>query len=69
MLFFKVHKNIPNRELRRLYSTYRGTGTIYGIVVSFFDGNSAYVPISTYACDVSEGLDSCLIPSTISNIT
>lgn len=64
-----MHKIIPNRELRRLYSAYRGTGVIYGIIVTFLDEKAAYVPISTYACDASYGAQSCDVPSAFNHIT
>lgn len=45
--------------LRRLYSAYKGTGSVYVIVANVMGQKSAYVPIVSYACDIVDGTVPC----------
>ncbi|XP_058789349.1 transmembrane 7 superfamily member 3-like [Phymastichus coffea] len=45
--------------MRRVYSLYSGTGSVYGMIAHFANRSSAYVPITTYGCDPSSGSPSC----------
>ncbi|XP_072762373.1 transmembrane 7 superfamily member 3 [Anoplolepis gracilipes] len=37
-------------SMRRIYSAYTGTGSVYAVVASYGNYSSAYTPIFTYAC-------------------
>ncbi|KAL7304849.1 hypothetical protein TKK_0002657 [Trichogramma kaykai] len=51
--------SIFNSAMRRIYSVYPGTGSVYGMVAYFGEASSAYVPIVTYGCDSSSWANSC----------
>ncbi|GLV37223.1 hypothetical protein CBL_01947 [Carabus blaptoides fortunei] len=54
-----------NGFLRRLYSAYKGTGSVYVIIANIMGQTSAYVPIVSYACDPLNLAESCDGPTTI----
>ncbi|XP_017779247.1 PREDICTED: transmembrane 7 superfamily member 3-like [Nicrophorus vespilloides] len=42
-------------KLRRFFVNYAGTGTVYAIIATYDGHSSAYVPILSYGCDISNG--------------
>ncbi|XP_011694161.1 PREDICTED: transmembrane 7 superfamily member 3-like [Wasmannia auropunctata] len=46
-------------SMRRIYSAYAGTGSVYAAVATYEDYSSAYVPIFTYACSPLLYPESC----------
>lgn len=50
--------------MRRLYSLYAGTGSVYVVLAHSLSGSSAYVPAVTYGCSAIYFTDSCSVLST-----
>lgn len=50
--------------MRRLFSLYAGTGSVYVVVAQSLSGVSAYVPAVTYGCSSVYFSDSCSVLST-----
>ncbi|XP_034244504.1 transmembrane 7 superfamily member 3-like isoform X2 [Thrips palmi] len=50
--------------MRRLFSLYAGTGSVYVVVAQTLTGASAYVPAVTYGCSSVYFSDSCTVLST-----
>lgn len=51
--------------MRRVYSAYPGTGSVYSMVARFSNYSAAYVPIVSYGCDPVSGQTSCDVLSKI----
>ena len=49
--------------MRRIYSAYTGTGSVYATVAIYENYSSAYVPIFTYACSPLLYPESCKVLS------
>jgi len=49
--------------MRRIYSAYTGTGSVYAVIATHKNYSSAYVPIFTYACSPLLYPDSCQVLS------
>ncbi|KAJ8676594.1 hypothetical protein QAD02_012381 [Eretmocerus hayati] len=45
--------------MRRVYSAYPGTGSVFGMLTYFSNTSSAYVPIVSYGCDATTWSSSC----------
>lgn len=61
----KVSDTVHQKFLRRYYSAYPGTGSVYAIIATSGNATSAYVPAATYACDVSNWDESCSGPVSV----
>lgn len=61
----KVSDSANYKSFRRYYSAYPGTGSLYAIIAISGNGNSAYVPAVTYACDVNNWDESCSGPVSV----
>ncbi|KAF5302339.1 hypothetical protein FQA39_LY10378 [Lamprigera yunnana] len=61
----KVSDSVKHLPLRRYYSAYRGTGSVFGIIATDGNASTAYVPAVTYACDITNWNESCLGPVSI----
>ncbi|XP_011700842.1 PREDICTED: transmembrane 7 superfamily member 3-like [Wasmannia auropunctata] len=48
-------------SMRRVYSAYAGTGSVYAAVATYENYSSAYVPIFTYACSPLLHPESCQV--------
>lgn len=46
----------------RLFSSYRGTGEIFGIVATYKNRSSAYVPAVSYGCNILFWDTDCIGP-------
>lgn len=51
----EVPPSVVGSALRRFYSAYSGTGSVYGAVAVSGFSASAYVPTVTYACSNAQG--------------
>jgi len=49
--------------MRRIYSAYTGTGSVYAAVATYENYSSAYIPIFTYACSPLLYPESCQVLS------
>ncbi|KAK3922525.1 Transmembrane 7 superfamily member 3 [Frankliniella fusca] len=50
--------------MRRLYSLYAGTGSVYVVLAHSLSGSAAYVPAVTYGCSAIYFTDSCSVLTT-----
>ncbi|KAF5274292.1 hypothetical protein FQR65_LT04410 [Abscondita terminalis] len=57
--------SVKHLPLRRYYSAYRGTGSIFAIIATNANGSSAYIPAVSYACDIADWGENCLGPVSI----
>ncbi|XP_012523753.1 transmembrane 7 superfamily member 3 [Monomorium pharaonis] len=48
-------------SMRRIYSAYTGTGSVYAVVATYENYSSAYIPIFTYACSPLLYPESCQV--------
>lgn len=55
---------ISGSLMRRLYSLYAGTGSVYAVVAQSLQGTSAYVPAVSYGCSAIYFTDSCTVLTT-----
>ncbi|XP_069679449.1 transmembrane 7 superfamily member 3-like [Periplaneta americana] len=60
----KVPEPMEGSPMRRSYSAYPGTGSVYGIVAKYGKTAAAYVPAFTYACNTVYWTDSCDVLNT-----
>lgn len=54
----QVRAAVGASTLRRVFSAYPGTGSVYAIVATYGNYSAAYVPAATYACSPSD-ISSC----------
>lgn len=47
----------------RLFSSYRGTGEVFGIIATYKNRSSAYVSAVSYGCDILNWDTDCVGPS------
>lgn len=62
----KVHSLEGRYKYGRLFSSYRGTGEVFGIIATYNNRSSAYVPAISYGCDVLNWDTDCVGPGTYS---
>nr|XP_023020175.1 transmembrane 7 superfamily member 3-like [Leptinotarsa decemlineata] len=51
-------------KFRRLYSSYRGTGEVFGMIATYNNKSAAYVPAVSYGCDLMDWDQNCIGPVT-----
>lgn len=58
----KVYSLEGRFKYNRLFSSYRGTGEVFGIVATYKNRSSAYVPAVSYGCDLLNWQTNCVGP-------
>lgn len=56
------------QRTRSVFMSYPGRGVIYNVIASYESRHSAYVPVGTYNCDFSYGIEQCGKLSSIPSI-
>ncbi|KAG5879208.1 hypothetical protein JTB14_004098 [Gonioctena quinquepunctata] len=51
-------------KFRRLYSSYRGIGEVFGVIATYRGWSTAYVPAISYGCDLLNWDQNCIGPVT-----
>ncbi|PSN33848.1 hypothetical protein C0J52_24247 [Blattella germanica] len=60
----KVPESSEGPKMRRIYSAYPGTGSVYAIIAKSGTTASAYVPALTYSCNIAYWSDTCEVLNT-----
>ncbi|KAG8221861.1 hypothetical protein J437_LFUL003237 [Ladona fulva] len=59
----QVRETVEGPKMRRIFSAYPGTGSVYAVIATYEGMNdnyySAYIPAVTYACSTMSWADSC----------
>lgn len=58
---FQAPVPVYGSTMRRLYSLYTGTGSVYVVLAQSLTGVSAYVPAVSYGCSAVFFTDSCSV--------
>lgn len=58
----KVHALEGPFKYGRLYNSYKGTGEVFGVVATYKNRSSAYVPAVSYGCDLLNWDRDCVGP-------
>lgn len=61
----KVPEPLEGSQMRRIYSAYPGTGSVYSVIAKSGGSAVAYVPSLTYACSTVYWTDTCDVLNTI----
>jgi hypothetical protein len=59
----QVPEPMEGSLMRRIYSAYPGTGSVYAVIAKSGTLASAYVPAVSYACSTVYWTDSCVVLS------
>ncbi|XP_048512046.1 transmembrane 7 superfamily member 3-like isoform X2 [Athalia rosae] len=57
----KIPSSATGSKMRRVYSAYPGTGSVYAALAITGNNTAAYVPAFTYACSPSNWMDTCQV--------
>jgi len=68
MLFVQVPEPMEGSQMRRIYSAYPGTGSVYSVIAKSGRSAVAYVPSFTYACSTVYWTDTCDVLSELTVI-
>jgi hypothetical protein len=55
----QVSEPLEGSQMRRIYSAYPGTGSVYTVIAKHGTATAAYVPSLTYACSTVYWTDTC----------
>jgi hypothetical protein len=59
----QVSEPLEGSQMRRIYSAYPGTGSVYTVIAKHGTSATAYVPSITYACSIVYWTDTCVVLS------
>jgi len=68
MFFVQVPEPLEGSQMRRIYSAYPGTGSVYSVIAKSGRSAVAYVPSLTYACSTVYWTDTCDVLSELTVI-
>lgn len=68
MLNVQVLEPLEGSQMRRIYSAYPGTGSVYSVIAKSGKSAVAYVPSLTYACSTVYWTDTCDVLSELTII-
>jgi len=68
MFFVQVPEPLEGSQMRRIYSAYPGTGSVYSVIAKSGGSAVAYVPSLTYACSTVYWTDTCDVLSELTVI-
>jgi len=68
MFIVQVPEPLEGSQMRRIYSAYPGTGSVYSVIAKSGMSAVAYVPSLTYACSTVYWTDTCDVLSELTVI-
>lgn len=68
MFNVQVPEPLEGSQMRRIYSAYPGTGSVYSVTAKSGNSTVAYVPSLTYACSTVYWTDTCDVLSELTVI-
>lgn len=68
MFIVQVPEPLEGSQMRRIYSAYPGTGSVYSVIAKSGRSAVAYVPSLTYACSTVYWTDTCDVLSELTII-
>lgn len=68
MFIIQVPEPLEGSQMRRVYSAYPGTGSVYSVIAKSGRSSVAYVPSLTYACSTIYWTDTCDVLSELTVI-
>ncbi|CAG9762558.1 unnamed protein product [Ceutorhynchus assimilis] len=58
----KVPDHLSSNKFKQMYNNYRGTGRVFAVVSTYEGEKSAYVPATSFGCNLQAWEEECLAP-------